>query len=174
MYESQQIPTIMAMGTGTTAADYGTPWNATPPTLGTGGAARDLFKCVLPIGARIQGLVVSVTTAITSSFSTLTMKLRPTPGSDTGADTVGTMVLQAASAKDLLQTFKLGPQINSAYRVDANPGEELVIAIGTPGGGAGAGYVFPIITWFNTNAVLTARTDAKKWGSAPAGNVITI
>jgi len=104
----------------------------------------------------IQQLWATVVANVATATSTTTFKYRPTPGSDTGSSTVGTIVMPVATGLAGKSFYK------SINGFKAIPGSELILSF-TGGSGAGGQAAFGIgaaLSWDNPgnnpNAILSA------------------
>jgi len=86
----------------------------------------------------VRHLWATITAAVATANATATFKYRPTPGSDTGAVTLGTLVLPLATGAAGKQFFK---KLTSELKMV--PGSELILSF-TGGSGAGGIAAFGI------------------------------
>ncbi|NBR00665.1 MAG: hypothetical protein EBT79_09085 [Actinobacteria bacterium] len=174
MKEGIEVQNPTAWGVGTNAAALGTSGGAT--TFGSGATNNTcIFRSLLTTGGTIRGVTVNIVTATGSTTAVVfTCKVYPTPGSSTGARTVGTLTIAGSTdaAGDVWQRF------SGLANTSVNPGEEVVVELTTKGSAATTanGYANVIIEPVFVGKMAQAAADqVKPYGSGDAvGTINTV
>lgn len=161
----------VAYATAATAAAYdGTVGSSvgvavTPPSV--------VYKrCSGVCGLKISALGFQVTVAIAGATApVLTITVRPTFGSGTGARTVGTITIPAtAIVGDVVEA------VFSSDNINVNPGEEVVVEVTTVGTGVGSGFVTAMFEAFLVGPTSGGTTSVpvvttKPFGTTKVGQI---
>lgn len=157
--------------TAATAADYdGTVGSSVGTAVTTPFA---LYKrCSGVCGLKIGAMGFQVTVAIAGATApVLTVSVRPTFGSGTGARVVGTITIPiTAVVGDVIQA------VFSSDNINVNPGEEVIVECTTKGASTGSGFVTAMYEFFligptSGGTTTTPVVTTKPYGTTKVGAI---